>query len=279
VVVVDPQAAAGYYGSYGGYNGYYWSNELSVVAKQELEIALSRRGFTVLLNAGEVRPTQQELSLENSEWGRYGSGRNDIGYLSGADEMFYVSAFTYGKRDVELSAQFRNANPSIRLADLKVKVIVRRTSTRTREVPEIFEGYAMKRIVKAIQINAYSSNPWARLFSSAVEAGLTSWQDAGRSATRAALENALRGVQAPQVLAPTGPTVTTPKFLYLATRGKIEVGDRYGIWRNGAQIAEVAVEQVLQDDRARCRVLWTKVHDLGIRGDVARPLTPTIPVG
>jgi len=278
VVVVDPQAAAGYYGSYGGFAGYFWSDELSEVAKQELEVALQRRGFLVLLNAGEVRPTQEELSLENSEWGRYGSGRNDFGYFAGAAEIFYVSAFTYGGRDVELSAQFREASPSVRLADLRVKVIVRRTNTKTREVPEIFEGEATKTLVKSVDVGVYSSNPWSRLFSSAIEAGLTSWQDAGRSATRAALENALRGVQAPQVLAPTAGPAAAPRFIYLALREEVSEGDRFGIWRGNTQVAEVAVEEILHDGRARTRVIWTKVQDLGRPGDTARPQTPTISV-
>ena len=277
VVVVDPQADQFYAGPFGGY---YYSHELSRVAKQELEVALQRRGFLVLLSANEVGPTQDELSLENSEWGRYGSGRNDDGYFAGAAEMFYVSAFTYGGRDVGLSAQFREASPSVRLADLKVKVLIRRTNTRTREIPEIFEGYASKRIIRDVNLGVYSSNPWARLFCSAVEAGLTSWQDAGRSATRAALENALRGVQAPQVLGPTaGPAATVPRFIYLALREEVSEGDRFGIWRGNTQIAEVAVEEILRDGRARARVIWTKVQDLGARGDTARPLAPTIPVG
>ena len=103
VVVVDPQSDRYYAGPFGGY---YFSHELSRVAKQELEIALSKRGFQVLLNTDEVGPTQDELRLENSEWGRYGRKRNDIGYFTGADETFYVSAFTYGGRDVDLRADF-----------------------------------------------------------------------------------------------------------------------------------------------------------------------------
>ena len=276
VVVVDPQANTGYYG---GGGGYYWSNELSVVAKQELEVTLKNRGFLVLLNANDVGPTQEEISLENSEWGKYGAGRNDKGYFSGAAEMFYVSAFTYGGRDMELSAQFSNISPSIRLADLKVKVIVRRTNTKTREVPEIVEGYGSKRIVKDVRIELHSSNPWLQLASKAIEASLTTWQDAGRAATRSAIENALKSVQAPQTLAATGSSAAAgPRFIYLALRGEAEVGDRFGIWRNGAMIAEVAVETVTPDGRARCRVIRSQVSNLGSRGDVARPTTPTVPV-
>lgn len=282
VVVVDPQAqSSGFYsGGMGNGNGYYWSDELSRVAMQELGVALSRRGFLVLLNAGEVEPTQEELRLENSEWGRFGRSRNDIGYFSGASESWYVSAYTVGGTDQEFQLALQNASPSARLSRLAVKVIVRRTNTKTREIPEILEGSASKTLIKDVNLQISSGNPWLRLASSFAEARLTSWSDAGRAATRVAIGVALRGVKAPQTLTPTsvpaGPTA--PRFIYLALRGEVMIGDSFGIWRGNRQIAEVVVEQALDDGRARCRVATSEVSDLGRPGDTARPLTPTIPI-
>ncbi len=276
VVVVDPQSDQYYAGQFGGY---YFSRELSRVAKQELEIALSRRGFQVLLNTEDVRPTQEELLLENSKWGQDGRGRNNIGYFTGADETFLVSAWTYGSRDADLRVRFENLSPSVRIAKLKVKTLIRRSLTKTREVPEIHEGFASKRIVKDVSLGIHSGNPWVRLASTAIEASLTSWQDAGRAATRGAIENALKGVRSPQVLAPTDPVSTAPRYIYLALRDYASEGDRFVIWRNNnRQIAEVVVEELLRDGRARCRVLHCSVNDLGKPGDKARTLTPTIPV-
>ena len=157
-------------------------------------------------------------------------------------------------------------------------MLVRRTSTKTREVPEIYEGFASKRLVKEVSLGVYSGNPWVRLASTAIEVSLTNWQDAGRAATRGALENALRGVQSPQVLAPTSQVSTAPQYIYLALRGYVSEGDHFGIWRGNSQIAEVSVENVLPDGRARCRVIRCSTSDIGKSGDTARPITPTIPV-
>jgi len=292
VVVVDPQAEYGY-GGYGGYDGsYYYSSQLSQIAKQELEAALSERGWLVLLNASDVGPTQEELLLENSEWGINGRNRQPIGDFTGATETFLVSAFTFGGRDFELAAWLDDAYPSVRLSDLRVKAIIRRSSTRTREVPAVYEGYGSKRIVKDVRLGIQSSrNFWGglvQLASQALEAGLTDWQDAGRAAARGAIENALRGIEAPRQLAPTTSSsaftsadaqTSTPRYIFLMLYGQeVSEGDRFGIWRDNRQIAEVEVEFVRSDNRASCRVLRSSVPDLGRPGDSARSLTPTIPI-
>jgi hypothetical protein len=165
------------------------------------------------------------------------------------------------------------------LADLKVKVIIRRSTTRTREIPEIYEGVASRTLIKDANLGVYSDNPWTRLAIRAVEARLTSWEDVGRSATRAALEAALGQMKAPLILGPTDGSPPAPQYLYLALgRERVLIEDHFGIWRSDAMVAEVEVVELLRDGRARCLILHSSVADLGQPDDVARPLVPTIPV-
>jgi len=133
VVVVDPEAND----AYGGFgSGYYYAGDLSQIAKQETKIALASLGYQVLVSTNDVGPLQDEISLENSEWGTNGENRNPKGDFAGAQEMYYVSAYVLRSSGATVG-DWRN---QATLAGLKVGALLRRVETRTRKVPENFRG-------------------------------------------------------------------------------------------------------------------------------------------
>ncbi|MCX6806600.1 MAG: M48 family metalloprotease [Candidatus Berkelbacteria bacterium] len=134
VVVVDPEASDSY--GYGFGRGYYYSEDLSRVAKKEAETALGNRGFSVLVSTQDVVPLQQELELENSQWGQYGDGRKDIGYFAGADYVFYVSAHVLREQNFQVGDWRRQAE----VAGLRVGVLLRMIDHKTRRQLEAFAG-------------------------------------------------------------------------------------------------------------------------------------------
>jgi len=133
VVVVDPEAND----AYGGFgSSYYYAGDLSAIAKQETEIALANLGYQVLVSTNDVGPIQDEISLENSEWGANGENRNPKGDFAGAQEMYYVSAYVLRSSGATVG-DWRN---QATLAGLKVGVLLRRIETRTRKVPQNYRG-------------------------------------------------------------------------------------------------------------------------------------------
>jgi hypothetical protein len=134
VVVLDPEASDSY--GYGFGRGYYYAEDLSSVAKQETEVALEKKGFKVLVSTQDVGPLQEELELENSEWGQYGEHRQPIGYFSGAQQTFYVSAYVAGEQGYDVGDWRRQA----RVEGLKVGVLLRQIDLKTRRQVQSLRG-------------------------------------------------------------------------------------------------------------------------------------------
>ena len=134
IVVVDPESSES--NSYGFGRSYYYNEDISRVAKQETEAALEKRGFRVLVSTQDVGPLQSELELENSEWGLRGEGKKDKGYFVGADNVFYISAYVAGERDVRLGDWRKSAEVN----GLKVGVLLRQIDLATRRQIQSFKG-------------------------------------------------------------------------------------------------------------------------------------------
>lgn len=279
-VMVDDQSYREY--GYGGHsNGYRYSRDMSAIAKQETERVLKSLGVELVLNIHEVGQHQEELELENSPWSTYGADNNPVGYFRGAADIWKVSAYVSGGRDSYARARTEHFEPSAALSRLEVLVVLRRTSTRTREIGEIYQGKANTVLAKNLQVRARSGNPWYALAGSLLEVATSSWSTE-EGIVREAVRKALKGYGPSVFVQPTAgsPALSPspPSYIFLSLNGYANEGERFGIWRDKALIAEVEVTEILRDGQARCRVLRASVSDLGRSGDSARPLTPVIPV-
>jgi hypothetical protein len=176
VVVVDPEARRYDYGW--GFRSYY-DESLSEIAKVETEAVLGERGWTVLVSTHDVGPIQEELALENSEWGKNGEGRKDIGSFAGADDIFYVSAYLAS----ETAYTAGNWRQSARLEGLKVGVILRQIDLKTRKQLSVFRAPGSAQALRRARITLGQGDP--------LEADFEQADNLARRAVRAAVTNAL----------------------------------------------------------------------------------------
>lgn len=176
VVVVDPEARRYDYGW--GFRSYY-DQSLSETAKIETEAVLGEQGWTVLVSTQDVGPIQEELALENSEWGRNGEGRKDIGSFAGADDIFYVSAYVAS----ETAYTAGNWRQSARLEGLKVGVVLRQIDLKTRKQLNVFRATGSAQALRRARIVLGQGDP--------LEAEFEQADDLARRAVRAAIANAL----------------------------------------------------------------------------------------
>ena len=176
VVVVDPEARRYDYGW--GFRSYY-DESLSEIAKVETEAVLGERGWTVLVSTHDVGPIQEELALENSEWGKKGEGRKDIGYFAGADDIFYVSAYVAS----ETAYTAGNWRQSAQLEGLKVGVVLRQIDLKTRKQIGVFRATGSAQALRRARITLGQGDP--------LEADFEQADNLARRAVRAAVANAL----------------------------------------------------------------------------------------
>jgi len=195
VVVLDPQAEEG--GTFGFGRGYYYSANLSQVAVQETGPLLEEKGREILLSTTDVGPDQEELLLENSEWGKYGEGRNPIGYFKGAKEIWYVSAYIKGGRELDIGDWQRQG----RVEQLTVGVILRKVDPKTRSVIQTFQGSTSVADLAQARIE---TGRWGEGISIEYE----SRRDLSREAVSAAVGKALSDVSS--YAKPTEPKPATP---------------------------------------------------------------------
>ena len=179
VVVVDPEGTDNYGLGFG--RGYYYVHDLSEVAKQEAEAALERRGFDVLVSTQDVGPLMDELDLENSEYGQYGENRTPKGYFSGAENVFYVSAWVAGANEYQVGDWRRQ----LEVSGLKVGVLLRQVDLKTRKQLLAGAGTGLVNKISRVRIPLGRSDYW-----NPVEVELESEQNLARQAVAKAVTGA-----------------------------------------------------------------------------------------
>jgi len=198
VVVVDPEA--GYTYGYGFGRGYYYSEDLSRVTKQECEIALEKRGFRVLVSTQDVGPLQEELELENSEWGARGEGRKPKGYFAGADYIFYVSAYVMQEQNFQVGDWRRQAE----VAGLKIGVLLRQIHLETRRQIQTLRGTGSVAALSRARVSL--GRDWEPL-----EVELERIENLARRAVGEAVGKAVSNLSFPAVTSPSEPEWVPPK--------------------------------------------------------------------
>jgi Zn-dependent protease with chaperone function len=198
VVVVDPEASESY--GYGFGRGYYYAEDLSRVAKQECEIVLEKRGFRVLVSTQDVGPLQEELELENSEWGARGEGRKPKGYFAGADYIFYVSAYVMQEQNFQVGDWRRQAE----VAGLKIGVLLRQIDLESRRQIQTLRGTGSVAALSRARVSL--GRDWEPL-----EVELERIENLARRAVGEAVGKAVSNLSFPAVTSPSEPEWVPPK--------------------------------------------------------------------
>lgn len=199
-MVVDPGRTDS--NSFGFGRGYYYSDDLSEVAKAEAETALEKMGFQIVVSTHDVEPLQDELSLENSEWGANGEGRQPIGQFSGTDNVFYVSAWISGASEKQIGDWRRE----LEVSGLKVGVLLRQIDLRTRR--QLKSGAGIGSVNKISRVRV----PLGRDDWNPIEVNLNSEDDLAREAVNKAVRTAAGkfGSASTLVASTPSPTVSEP---------------------------------------------------------------------
>lgn len=182
IVVVDPEAANSY--GFAGFGTGFFDSDLSEIAKQETETVLEKQGYQVLVSTQDNGPLQDEIELENSEWGQHGENRQPKGYFSGVQFVFYASAYMVRGQNLEVGDWRYQA----RVEGLKVGVRLRQIETATRKQVKTFQGTGSKPALTSLRL------PLGRGWSSG-EITLEQIENLGREAVDKAVTDALKSIK------------------------------------------------------------------------------------
>lgn len=163
--------------------------DFGVIGQEEAMRILENRGYQNLAAAdsADLKEIQKELELENSEWGKNGEGRNDIGNFAGTQFVVTgtVSAIGEGSTDIETRAA------SGRLRELTVEVVIKAWRSNRALAGKILKGRGTARQLSEIEISVLRRRWYGAMTEAEIDRRL--YIDLSRRAIALAIEKALAG--------------------------------------------------------------------------------------
>ena len=168
-------------------DNYYSDNGLGDLAQEEAMRVLQNKGYQPRAASGsqDLRDVQDELTIENSEWGRNGQNRNDIGGLAGAQYVVNGTVKPIGMGENEIQTRVASGT----LKELTVEVVVKAFRTADGVMAgQILKAQGTAYALSDVQVAALRKTWWGVITEAEFKRRLC--VDISRRAVAAAIDKA-----------------------------------------------------------------------------------------